>query len=149
MYDEQRYEVETKYSTYVDITERGVLPRVEMAVLAEMLNTLETQSDQSDCGRARWGANRITDSGPILRLDLEGRKLDKAERYGHPFERPIYSSGIAPATFSSLVTSYFEHAYAFGEKQVQPKARWKWDELHEFNRCINWTPWIERHSVIP
>jgi hypothetical protein len=36
-------------------------------------------------------------AGPMLRLERQGDRLTKAQRYGHPYERPIYSSNIPPS----------------------------------------------------
>lgn len=44
----------------------------------------------------QWVANSLTDTGPLLRLQRRGENLTKAQRYGHPYERPIYSSAIPP-----------------------------------------------------
>jgi hypothetical protein len=41
-------------------------------------------------------ANSLTDTGPLLRLQRRGGSLTKAQQYGHPFERPVYSSSIPP-----------------------------------------------------
>jgi hypothetical protein len=91
------------------------------------------------------------------------RKLTKAERYGHPFERQIYPSTISPAEFVSTVLSYFNfaysgtsssppksHSHSHGNSEalktdkrvfVQPKIDWTWNEIHEFNRAIDWKMW--------
>jgi hypothetical protein len=42
VYSNARYEVEIKYTSYVDIFSRGCLPRVEMKALASYFNKLET-----------------------------------------------------------------------------------------------------------
>lgn len=44
VYSNARYEVEIKYTSYVDIYSRGCLPRVEMKALARYLNKLENSS---------------------------------------------------------------------------------------------------------
>jgi hypothetical protein len=68
----------------------------------------------------------------------DGEKLCKAERYGHPSERPIFASGLPPDSFEQLVASYFEH----GLRGVAPKVGgWTWDELHAVNESIDWQPW--------
>ena len=145
IYANNLYEVELKYTSYVDIWSRPCLPRVEMLKLAEYLNTVEDSmeanyihmSEKLAPNDYRWGANRITDSGPILRLDIVGLKPKKSERYGHPFERPIYKSKIPSARFIAIVVSYFSFAY----KDVLPKRDWEWSELHDFNRLIDWNGW--------
>lgn len=159
IYSGARYEVETKYTTMVDIASRPVLPRVETQELAKRLNELETQYSKETANGATtsvnnnsedkneikgenesrvWYGNRITDSGPLLRLEDARRHLTKVERYGHPFERPIYSSSIPSDVFESVVLSYFRHAY----RGVLAKRDWTWSELHSFNTAIDWTAWV-------
>lgn len=162
IYSGGRYEVETKYTTMVDIASRPVMPRVETQELAKMLNIYElkysknsgissdknndnnnTNSSTSSSnvhdeeGVKVWYGNRITDSGPLLRLEDSSRHLTKVERYGHPFERPIYPSNIPADIFESIVLSYFRHAYI----GVSAKYDWSWSELHSFNAAIDWTAW--------
>ncbi len=68
----------------------------------------------------------------------DGEKLSKAERYGHPTERPIFASGLAPDCFEQLVVSYFEH----GLQGLPPKVGgWTWEELHAVNEGVDWQPW--------
>lgn len=164
LYSRNRYEVEQKYTQFVDISTRGVFPRVDMAPLAALLNELEDVLSVAGAGagdgssRARWGADQLRDTGPIMRMDLEAQKLKKDERYGHPFERPIYSSNLGPELFKRVVLSYFDYAYetgkatrggaevAQGEGRVQRMVGWSWKELKEFNKSIDWAPW--RHRVM-
>eukprot|EP00466_Bigelowiella_natans_P014474 jgi/Bigna1/67252/fgenesh1_pg.3_\ len=40
------------------------------------------------------------------------KKLTKAQRYGHPNERPIYSSSINPSLFRTIVLSFFRWSYS-------------------------------------
>ena len=86
-----------------------------------------------------WHSDRITDSGPILRLNSNTNKLSKAARYGHPYERSIYSSLITPVEMKAIVLSFFKHAYCGGT--VLPQRDHEWCDLHEFNRDIDWTSW--------
>eukprot|EP01041_Mallomonas_annulata_P010657 gene10657-22246_t len=146
-YSNNRYELELKYTTYVDIGSRPCLPRVELIALVIYLNKRElslkqtsdptVSLDSSATTSTRWGANRITDSGPILRLDREDYRLNKAERYGHPYERPIYSSLITPDEMMSIVVAYFNFAYRKEGSVIVPKRDWEWTELHEFNRNLD------------
>jgi len=133
MYQGGRYELEYKYTGYVDIVSRPVLPRVDPTKLLEKLNDLE-EPVQPDL---YWNGNRITDSGPIIRLDRKGIKLNKVERYGNPTERPIYASSLPPADMASIVKSYFGYAY----KDVRAVTPWTWSEIHKFNRSIDWEAW--------
>ena len=136
-YSNRRYEVEEKYTTFIDLASRPSLPRIELAVLAEALNKREEALGRPADSPLEWFGNRITDSGPILRLESKVQHLSKAERYGHQFERPIFESLISPAEMEFLVSSYFEFAY----KEQSPKRDWTWKELHEINLSLDWKQW--------
>ncbi|PSR53842.1 hypothetical protein AHMF7605_10085 [Adhaeribacter arboris] len=119
-YTENRYELEYKYTTWVDICSRPTLPRIPLKPLAHILQKRETSGRQ-------WTAENVTDTGPILRL--EGKQLHKKERYANPTERPIYSSSIPPAIVTEQVVAYFREKYT----GVMPKQRWTWPEIKAFN----------------
>lgn len=84
-----------------------------------------------------WHCDRITDSGPILRLETKSKNLTKAERYGHPYERPIYSSFINPEEMKTIVISFFSYAY----RGVNVQRDYEWVDLHTFNKGIQWDLW--------
>ncbi|KAL6759905.1 TLD-domain-containing protein [Haematococcus lacustris] len=140
MFDGNRYEVECKYTQYVHVHTRPVWPRLDLSALALVLNQLEGQALPP--GTA-WTANRITDTGPLLRLEHEEQHLTKAQRYGHPYERPILASSLPPATMAACVQSCLE----FGLQGVSPKrGGWSWEELHDLNQAIPWQSWV--HTVL-
>ncbi|MCB2408241.1 DUF6687 family protein [Hymenobacter lucidus] len=116
IYDEQRYELEYKYTTWIDLESRPTLPRLPLQVLAEQLNARE-QSPH------RWTFDGITDTGPLLRL--AGKTLQKAERYADPNQRPIHASAIAPQELEQLVVAFFRQGYA----HIQPRRYWSWAEI--------------------
>lgn len=134
MWQGNRYELEIKYTTYITLTSRPSLPRVELEALAKKLNAYEKETQGGD---VKWFANRITDSGPILRLDSASKHLSKAERYGHPFERPIHPSSIDPDVFLATVVDYLRYALS----DSTPKKDWSWPELHSFNQKTDWSAW--------
>ena len=192
LYSDNRYELEIKYTTMIDLGSRPTLPRVDLTPLASYLNKLE-DSRRSQCETAhviqdkasniettnptgellstefevqcsseavsrpieteevyRWHCDRLTDSGPILRLNSNINKLSKAARYGHPYERPIYSSSISPSEMKRTVTSFYSHAYALGTGFVVPKKDHEWSDIHEFNKNIDWTAWtVAQSNIIP
>ncbi|GAB3844840.1 hypothetical protein GCM10028822_02550 [Hymenobacter terrigena] len=115
-YEGNRYELEYKYTTWIDLASRPTLPRLALAPLVARLNALETS------GRA-WAADGITDTGPLLRLT--GKKLSKAERYADPDGRPIYASSIAPEVLEREVVAFFRAGYA----GIEPKKYWTWPEV--------------------
>ncbi|MFD2247116.1 DUF6687 family protein [Pontibacter ruber] len=115
-YDQNRYELEYKYTTWVDLATRPTLPRISMAPLAARLNELETS------GRT-WTHDSITDTGPLLRLD--GNKLSRMEAFDSPTAREIYSSSIPAEELKQVVVDYYKAAYA----GIQPKQYWSWKEV--------------------
>ncbi|MGI4761571.1 MAG: DUF6687 family protein [Janthinobacterium lividum] len=120
LYDGQRYELECKYTTWIDLESRPTLPRLPLAPLAIRLNELET-------GPFRWAADQLTDTGPLLRL--AGRRLTKAERYADPDGRPIYASSLAASVVAAEVVAFLQNGYA----GVQPRKYWTWAEVRAVN----------------
>ncbi|MCC9166924.1 DUF6687 family protein [Pontibacter harenae] len=119
-YDQNRYELEYKYTTWVDIATRPTLPRLNMAPLAEKLNKLE-QSGHT------WTHDSITDTGPLLRLN--GNTLTRLEAYDNPTARTIYTSTIPVAELKQVVVEHYRSAYA----SIFPKYNWSWKEVKELN----------------
>ena len=118
LYDEQRYELEYCYTTWVDTAHRVSFPRIPLEELASQLNEQETAS-------FTWTHDRLMDTAPILRL--EGAHFSKAERYDHPFRRPIHSSHISPETLIQLVKDYYHSQY----QGIEPRRHWTWGEMRE------------------
>ena len=120
LYDGQRYELECKYTTWIDLASRPTLPRLALAPLAARLNELEKSN-------YRWAADQLTDTGPLLRL--AGRPLTKAERYADPDGRPIYASSLAPSVIEAEVVAFLRKGYA----GIEPKKYWTWAEVRGVN----------------
>lgn len=116
LYEGQRYELEYKYTTWVDTETRHSFPRIDLQPLDNRLNAEETSEH-------RWTCDSIMDTGPILRLG--GDQLNKAERYDHPFRRPIFPSSWSPDALQATVRAYFEAAY----RHLHPQKRWTWTEM--------------------
>ena len=143
IYSNNRYELECKYTTHIDLVSRPTLPRVDLQFLAVYLNRIETalytslhdpttDGHNSDLPpRYEWRADKPYDSGPILRLESQYH-LTKSERYGHPYERPIYPSLIPPHRIQTLVTSFLTFAYT----NITPKYDWQTAGYIEFNRIL-------------
>ena len=123
-YQQNRYELEYKYTTWVDIHSRPTLPRLSLGPLAASLN-----KDETTPGMA-WTAEQITDTGPILRL--AGDRLTKMERYANPTERPIFASSIPATDFKNRVVAYFKSAYA----TIKPEKSWTWENIKSLNRHL-------------
>ena len=113
LYEEQRYEFEYKYTTWIDLESRPTLPRLPLTALAARLNALEQTP-------RRWTCDGLTDTGPLLRL--AGRGLSKAQRYANPDQRPIYSSSLAAAEVEREVVAFFQQGYA----GIAPRRYWTW-----------------------
>ncbi len=122
LYDGQRYELECKYTTWIDLESRPTLPRLALAPLAARLNALETS------GRD-WAADGPTDTGPLLRL-AGPHRLTKAQRYADPDGRPIYPSSIASEVLEQEVLAFLNRGYA----GIQPKKYWTWAEVKAVSR---------------
>ncbi len=112
-FSEQRYELEYKYSTWVDTTTRSIFPRLSFGPLAARLNARENSALQ-------WQGQSIMDTGPSLRLG--GKELTKAARFAHPFEREIHSSSIDPESLMQEITRHYREAYA----GIETRTRWTW-----------------------
>ena len=119
-YSGNRYEVEYKYTTWVDCHLRKQFPRVDLTPLATQLNKMEE-------GGQTWMVDKITDTGPILRI--QGPALSKYQRFLSPTERTILSSSINPELWLKTVTSFFGKAY---EKLELAKAI-SWEETRKIN----------------
>jgi hypothetical protein len=119
-YDDNRYELEYKYTTWIDLDSRPTLPRLSLKPLVNLLNQVEQSGRQ-------WTGEPVTDTGPILRLG--GRQLTKKERYANPTQRPIPSSSIPPQQLESLVVAYFREAYA----GIQARKYWSWAEIKQIS----------------
>ncbi|KAG2435847.1 hypothetical protein HXX76_007042 [Chlamydomonas incerta] len=135
MYDGQRYEVESKYTQFVTTHSRPVWPRIDMAPLARVLNRMDTGVLDP---QFQWSTSRFTDTGPVLRIEDSARPLSKAQRYGHPYARPLHGSGVPPAVMVAVVMSFLE----YGMQGLKPKrGGWSWDELQSLNAGIPWQTW--------
>lgn len=121
VYDDNRYELEYKYTTWIDLDSRPTLPRLALKPLVALLNQKETSGQ-------RWTGEPVTDTGPILRLG--GRHLTKKERYANPTQRPIPSSSIPAAELETLIGTYFREAYA----GIQARKYWSWAEVKELSQ---------------
>ena len=116
-YEGQRYELECKYTTWIDLESRPTLPRLALAPLAEQLNAHEASGHT-------WHADGPTDTGPLLRL-TGPKKLTQAQRYADPDQRPILASSLSPELVEGAVVRFLREGYA----GVIPKKYWTWAEV--------------------
>lgn len=118
MYSGNRYELEYKYTGWIDTVTRRAFPRLPFDPLASRLNDLETAPHQ-------WWGNSIMDTGPSLRLG--NPDISKEMRYAHPFERTIHSSGISPSQLKQEVITFFRTSL----KDISREATWTWQQMRD------------------
>ncbi len=116
MYDDNKYELEYKYTTWVNAYDRLSFPRTRMNDLVQNLNLIENS-------RYEWSCENITDTGPILRLT--SIKLLKEDRYDHPTKRTIHSSSISNREIIKIITDHF----SFVLKSHPLKNDYSWKEM--------------------
>ena len=103
VYPEQRYEVEHRYTTWVQLASRPTTPRVSLQGLAAELQAYERAEG------CLWQGDRLTETGPMCYLLPQGQgPRSAAERFASPKSRSIQPSSLSPADFETLVLSYFE-----------------------------------------
>ena len=122
IYSGNRYELEYKYTTWVNTTRRH-FPRISMEKLCDQLNEIE------ESGK-KWEAEHFTDTAPILRL--KGDKLSKKERFQSPCFRPIYASTIASEDFQAICTNYFRAYY----KMLSVGESLDWKAVRKLNEKV-------------
>lgn len=118
-------------------------PRVDFTRLTTFLNKREAEvAGEGVALDYAWTAPRLNDTGPLLRIDRDGAKLSKLERYGHPFMRQLKSSRISEAEMVRTVKSYL--AFGLATCPAPRAGGFAWDELNEMNKRIDWDAWEER-----
>ena len=159
IYAGRKYEIEHKYTTFVDIQSRETQPRIDLTELAKALNRMEN-GKSTDEGKYKWDVAGVTDTGPLLRLnDTEAdARLTKAERYAHPDQRTINASTIPEDIFLKIVKSYLlygaQSMFAHANKNPLFESRkvdcvdgvlrgknWTWRETQTLNSAIDWSIW--------
>ena len=151
-YNGGRCEVESKYTTFVDLTSRAVPPRIDMSALVPHLNSLEVQHSAAGAGAwasvvadhrptiGVWMSEGLEDPGPVLRLQALGRELTHAARYGHPSQRSIEPSAITPSLLREVIVTHFQQARAEMESGagawLRPSPEWRRGDIAEFNRRL-------------
>lgn len=123
VYPDHKYELEYKYTTWVDAYGRESFPRLSFTPLIQHLNQLENSG-------YRWTGPDVIDTGPILRLGPS--IMDKEIRFDHPYNRLFYSSSIKPALLEKAITDFYRNSYA----GISPKEIWTWEEIRRFNQQL-------------
>jgi len=120
IFDNNRYELEYKYTTWIDMVSRPTWPRLKLTQLIESLNAIEKSG-------YKWYMDRLADSGPILRLI--DSPVPKVIRYGQPYNREIFSSSIDKDILKKIIVNFFKEKY----KNIIPKPVWTARELRDIN----------------
>lgn len=118
MYSDNRYELEYKYTGWIDTITRNQFPRLPFDRLVSRLNQLETSE-------FTWWGNSIMDTGPSIRLG--NQDIGKEMRYAHPFERTIHSSEISPSLMKKEVITFFRRFL----KDIPRQTTWTWQQMRD------------------
>ncbi|MEL6535044.1 MAG: DUF6687 family protein [Bacteroidota bacterium] len=123
LYPKGQYELEQKYTTWVDVAHRTSFPRADLRVLAKQLTETETEG-------ATWLADSPFDTGPIMRVDAG--PLSKAERFDHPYSRPFATSSLPEGKLINQVIRWLETQY----QGIAPQVNWTWTETRAFHQSV-------------
>jgi hypothetical protein len=63
----------------------------------------------------------------------------QAERYGHPYERPVRASAVPPPAVERALATYLRHAL----RGAARRRRWAWGDVHALNGGLDWGPWAQ------
>ncbi|MGB5926656.1 MAG: DUF6687 family protein, partial [Cyclobacteriaceae bacterium] len=78
-----------------------------------------------------WRTDSIFDTGPIMRVTKDN--LSKAQRYDHPFRRPIASSGLSKKEVLDTILDFFRHNL----ENVEQQPFWTWQEMRDINESLS------------
>ena len=123
IYNDNRYELEYKYTTWIDMASRPTWPRLMLSSLINDLNKKEKSGK-------KWYMDRLADSGPIMRLI--DQPIPKVIRYDQPYKRKIFQSSIDKEIFKESVINFFKEKY----KNIVPKPSWKVSEIRKINENL-------------
>jgi hypothetical protein len=123
IYPGQRYELEYKYTTWIDTATRKSFPRIQPEGLIALLNAEETSG-------LTWQAQKFTDTAPLI--SLNSNSFTKEQRYDHPFTRKIERSSISEERFIRIVTDFFTPKL----KNAPQQSRYTWEEIRAFNQNL-------------
>jgi hypothetical protein len=121
IYDDNRYELEYKYTTWIDTLNRKSFPRTNLDELAAKLNAIEKNE-------GKWEFQKITDTGPILAININS--YNKEKRYNHPCNRKIFSSSITPDKLIDIIVTHYNERL----KDLSPRKHFSWEEVKSINR---------------
>jgi len=135
VYPNNKYEIECKYSQWIQMVSRDSWPRLTLKPLCDVLNTYETENV--------WTTESMDNLAPIMRMYPQNETNYTLEKlmddYSGPKYRTFYSSGLSPGAFLGLVKSYFQYA------NIKSKRLWSWSEVREINSSIDWGKWCRKY----
>ena len=138
IYPENKYEIECKYSQWIQMVSRDSWPRIALQPLCDVLNTYELDNV--------WTTGPFDSLAPIMRLyprnDAMYTKEKLVDEYSGPKSRIFYPSEVSEEHFLHIVRSYFQHS------NIKPKRLWSWNEVDEINDTIDWTTWSEKFKHV-
>jgi hypothetical protein len=123
IYSGQRYELEYKYTTWIDTATRKSFPRIQPKGLIALLNAEETSG-------FTWQAQKFTDTAPLI--SLNSNSFTKEQRYDHPYTREIERSSISEERFIRIVTDFYSERL----KNAPQQSRYTWEEMRVFNQDL-------------
>jgi len=134
VYPDNKYEIEDKYTSFIQLTSRKSWPRIPLDALITVLNKKES--------RYIWGCDNLTTLGKITQL-YENTIVPKnyVDDYGGPRNRNILSSDIKSDEFLNLVKSLY--TFVKNKSPIKyPKLYWSWEEINEIAMSVPWEEWV-------
>ena len=138
VYPDNKYEIEDKYTSFIQLTSRKSWPRIPLDALITILNKKES--------RYIWGCDNLTTLGKITQL-YENTIVPKnyVDDYGGPCNRNILSSDIKSDEFLNLVKSFY--TFSKNKSPIKyPKIYWSWEEITEIAMSVPWNEWITQNT---
>lgn len=131
VYPNNKYEIEDKYTSFIQMTSRDSYPRLDLTPLVMVLNTKEP--------RFRWIPDHIQKLGKMTRLhDPNVLHKDLVSEYEGPRSRKILNSHIQESDFLHTVRSFYTFA------KSKPRRYWTWEDVFEVNNNIPWDNWLKK-----
>jgi hypothetical protein len=138
VYPDNKYEIEDKYSSFIQLTSRKSWPRIPLESLTTILNKKES--------RYIWGCDGVRTLGKITQL-YENTIVPKnyVTDYEGPCSRNILSSDLKSDEFLNLVKSFY--TFSKNKSPIKyPKIYWSWEEITEIVMSVPWNEWITQNT---
>lgn len=123
IYPDNRYELEYKYTTWIDTATRKSFPRIQPEDLIDRLNKLEKSGNT-------WQSQKFTDTAPII--SLNSNSFTKEQRFDHPFTRNLLSSSVSEKDVVALVIEFYRERL----ENAPQKSMYTWEEMRRYNREV-------------